>query len=163
MQEADWEVYKKRREVDARLYEIKQDAKAKKARAEADFFAQQRAADAELYRKEREAEGICAIARAEGLYLNTLMKELGGNYAALRDYLINRNMYQEIGKINAEAMNDMQSEISIWSNGKDGQEAIGNGGMKDMAQIYTMLPPLMKTVNEQTGISFADWHIATRA
>ena len=61
-------------------------------------------------------------------------------------------MYQEIGKINAEAVNEMQSEIGIWSNGKDGQEAIGNGGMKDMDQIYTMLPPLMKTLNEQTGM-----------
>ena len=48
-------------------------------------------------------------------------------------------------------------KISIWSNGKDGQEAIGNGAMKDIAQIYTMLPPLMKTVNEQTGMLPPAW------
>ena len=76
----------------------------------------------------------------------------------LRDYLmISKNMFQEIAKINAEAVNGMQPKISIWSNGKDGQEAIGNGAMKDIAQIYTMLPPLMKTVNEQTGMLPPAW------
>ena len=102
MQVANWDLFKKQREVDASQYESKQEAEAKKASSEANFFAQQQAADTELYRKKKEAEGICAVAQAKGLYLNTLLKELRGNYAAVRDYLmISKNVFQEVAKIKA--------------------------------------------------------------
>ncbi|KAK7252519.1 hypothetical protein RIF29_36514 [Crotalaria pallida] len=160
VQEANSLLYKKQREADAVLYEKQKAAEAQKAKSEAAFYASKQAADAELYGKKKVAEGICELAKAEGYYLNTLMKELNGNYAAVRDYMmVSKNMFKEIAAINAQAVNGLQPKISIWSNGKGSgqEEGDGVGGMKGIADIYTMLPPLMKTVNEQTGMLPPAW------
>ncbi|KAL7166028.1 hypothetical protein ACSBR2_036820 [Camellia fascicularis] len=78
-----------------------------------------------------------------------LLDALGGNYNALRDYLmINGGMFQEIAKINGEAVRRLQPKISIWTNGDGGE----GGAMKEVAGVYKMLPPLFKTVHEQTGM-----------
>ena len=96
-----------------------------------------------------------ALAQAQGTYISTLLKAVGGNYGALRDYLmINGGMYQEIAKINSEAVRGLQPKISIWSNGENSGE--GNG-MKEIAGVYKMLPPLFKTVHEQTGMLPPAW------
>lgn len=86
---------------------------------------------------------------------------MGGNYAALRDYLlINGGMYQEIAKINGEAVRRLQPKISIWSNGS-GESGDGSGSganaMKEVGGVYKMLPPLFKTVHEQTGMLPPAW------
>jgi flotillin len=95
------------------------------------------------------------------VYVSTLFNALGGNYYALRDYLmINGGMYQEIAKINAEAIRGLEPKISIWSNGGDsGGDADANamGGMKEVAGVYKMLPPLFQTVHEQTGMLPPAW------
>lgn len=84
------------------------------------------------------------------------MDALGGNYGALRDYLmINGNMYQDIAKINAEAVRGLQPKISIWTNENGGSgisDGGGNSALKEVAGVYRMLPPLFQTVNEQTGM-----------
>ncbi|PON88519.1 Flotillin [Trema orientale] len=152
VQEANWDLYKNQRVADADLYGQRQVAEAQKASAEANAFARQQVADSELYAKKKEAEGIIAIAKAEGLYLNTLMKQLGGNYGAVRDYMmIKNNMFQEIAKINAQAINGLQPKISLWSQGNNEKELSG-GTMKDIAGVYSLSPPLFKTVHEQTGM-----------
>jgi flotillin len=127
--------------------------------ADATFYARKQAAEAELYAKKKEAEGIVALGQAQGVYVNTLFNALGGNYYALRDYLmIDGGMYQEIAKINAEAIRGLEPKISIWSNGGDsGGDANAMGGMKEIAGVYKMLPPLLKTVHEQTGMVPPAW------
>ncbi|KAE8721100.1 Flotillin-like protein 1 [Hibiscus syriacus] len=159
VQEANWELYQKQKQAEAILYEKEKEAAAQKAIADATFYGRQRVADVELYAKQKEAEGLMALAQAQGVYLRTLLDALGGNYAALRDYLmINGGMFQEIAKINAEAVRGLQPRISIWTNG--GGEAIdGNGSsaMKEVAGVYRMLPPLFKTVHEQTGMLPPSW------
>ena len=85
MQEANWELYKNQRAADAVAYEKQKSAEAQKAIADAAFYASQQAAEADLYAKKKEAEGIMAMAEAQGAYLDTLLKQLGGNYEALRD------------------------------------------------------------------------------
>ncbi|WCJ40437.1 Flotillin-like protein 2 [Euphorbia peplus] len=176
VQESNWELYKKQREADAEkakaeaanyarqqaadgeLYAKKKAAEAEKARADAAFYAQQRAAEGELYAKKKEAEAIQALAQAQGFYLSTLLKQLNGNYAALRDYMmLEKNMFQEIAKINAGALNGLKPKISIWNNGGKESETGGLGGVKDIAGVYGMLPPLFKTVHEQTGMSPPAW------
>lgn len=140
------------------MYGKKQVAEAQKASAEASAFARQQVADSELYAKKKEAEGIIAIAEAEGLYLNTLLKQLGGNYAAVRDYMmIKNNMFPEMAKINAQAIKGLQPKISIWSQGNNERELNGGGSMKDIAGVYSMLPPLLTTVHEQTGMLPPAW------
>ncbi|KAK7858133.1 flotillin-like protein 1 [Quercus suber] len=196
---------KKQKAAEAILYEKQKAAEAEKASADAKFYACQQASNSALYAKKKEAEGITALAQAEGFYLNTLLKQLGGNYTALRDYMminkdiyqeiarinaqavnglqpkitvwsngkggedgsngasalrdymmINKDMYQEIARINAQAVNGLQPKITVWSNGKGGEDG-SNGAMKDVAGVYSMLPPLLKTVHEQTGMLPPTW------
>jgi flotillin len=149
VQEANWALYKKQKEAEAQI-----------ALADATFYARKQTAEAELYAKKKEAEGIVTLAQAQGVYVNTLLKALGGNYTALRDYMmINGGMFQEIAKINAEAIRGLEPKISIWNNGGDNGGKIGEDamGMKEFAGVYKMLPPLFKTVHEQTGMLPPAW------
>ncbi|KAJ6434876.1 hypothetical protein OIU84_000174 [Salix udensis] len=162
VQEANWELYKNQKAAEAILYEKEKEADAQKATADATFYARKQAADGELYAKQKEAEGLVALAQAQGVYLRTVLDALGGEYAALRDYLmINGGMFQEIAKINAGAVHGLQPKISIWTNGNSGEAHDGAGGggnaMKEVAGVYKMLPPLFKTVQEQTGMLPPPW------
>lgn len=158
MQEANWEFYSQQKVAEAVLYEKEKQAQAQKAIAEATFYARKHVADGELYAKQKEAEGLVALAHAQGTYIRTLLDALGGNYGALRDYLmINGGMFQEIAKINAEAVRGLQPKISVWTNGNGGGEAADGGAMKEVAGVYKMLPPLFKTVQEQTGMLPPPW------
>jgi len=88
---------------------------------------------------------------------STVLNALGNDYTALRDYLmINGGMFQEMAKINAEAVRGLKPKISIWTNGGDngGEDSMG---MKEVAGVYKMLPPLFKTVHEQTGMLPPAW------
>lgn len=166
VQEANWELYKKQKAAEAVLYEKEKEATAQKAAAEAAFYARQQAADGELYAKKKEAEGIVAVAEAQGVYLRTLLDALGGNYAALRDYMmVSGGTFQEIARINAEAVRGLQPKISIWTNGSGGADAAVGGGisggggsaLKEVSGVYKMLPPLFSTVHEQTGMLPPSW------
>ncbi|XP_059640905.1 flotillin-like protein 3 [Cornus florida] len=139
VQGANSELYKKQKEAEAVFYEQQKQAEAQKANADAMFYAKQKAADGELYTKQKEAEGITAIAKGQGVYLSTLLKELNGNYEAIRDYMmINANMFQEIAKINAEGVRGLQLKISIWSG------ANGNNELFQTVQEQTaILPPAL--------------------
>ena len=105
-----------------------------------------------------------ALAQAQGVYLRTLLDALGGNYAALRDYMmVSGGTFQEIAKINAEAVRGLQPKITVWTNGGGGAEALDGGGsggstaMKEISGVYKMLPPLFSTVHEQTGMLPPSW------
>ncbi|RVX19778.1 Flotillin-like protein 1 [Vitis vinifera] len=140
VQEANWELYKKQKAAEAVLYEKEKEAAAQKASAEAAFYARQQLADGELYAKKKEAEGIVALAQAKA----------GGTF-------------QEIAKINAEAVRGLQPKITVWTNGGGGAEALDGGGsggstaMKEISGVYKMLPPLFSTVHEQTGMLPPSW------
>ncbi|KAK9927654.1 hypothetical protein M0R45_024828 [Rubus argutus] len=160
-QEANWNLYQKQKAADASLYQKEKEAQAQRAAAEALLFSRQRAADGELYAKKKEAEGLVALGQAQGVYLRTLLGSLGNNYGALRDYLmIKDRMYQEIARINAEAVHGLQPKISIWTNGGEAAEGgagAGNAAMKEVAGVYKMLSPLFKTVHKQTGMLPPKW------
>ncbi|KAH7866141.1 hypothetical protein Vadar_016141 [Vaccinium darrowii] len=158
VQEANWELYKKQKEAEAVLFQKQKEAEAKKAIADATFYAQQQAADGALYAKQKEADGIAALAQAQGFYLKCLLNEVNGNYAALRDYMmINGGVFQEIAKINAEAVRGLQPKISVWSGANGGGEGGDAGKMNGVAGVYGMLPPLFQTVHEQTGMLPPAW------
>ncbi|KAL8496907.1 hypothetical protein ACS0TY_020550 [Phlomoides rotata] len=161
VQEANWELYKKQKAAEANLYEAKKVAEAQKAAAEASFFGQKQKVDGDLYAKKKEAEGMIALAEAQGTYIRTLLDAFGGDYSALRDYLmISGGMYQQIAKINGDAISGLQPKISIWTGaGQDGggDHGTANTAMKEVAGIYKMLPPLFKTVHDQTGMVPPPW------
>ncbi|KAK1360083.1 Flotillin-like protein 4 [Heracleum sosnowskyi] len=162
VQEANADLYKKQKAAEAILFEQQKTAEAQRASADADLYARQRAAEADLYSKMKEAEGMAAVAEAQGFYLGNLLKQVGGNYSALRDYLmIHGGTFKDIAKLNAEAVRGMQPKINIWTgaNGSGvGDGVSGSGGaMKEIAGLYGMLPPLLETVNDQTGMLPPSW------
>jgi len=70
--------------------------------------------------------------------------------------MIEKGTYVELAKANAEAVRGMAPKISVWNTGS------GNGGASNdpaeaMRNVYQMLPPLMTTINEQTGITLPEW------
>ncbi|KAI7988433.1 Flotillin-like protein 1 [Camellia lanceoleosa] len=94
--------------------------------------------DAEL---QREVEMMNALTQTEKLKAEFLSK-------ASVEYET-----KEIAKINGEAVRGLQPKISIWTNGDGGE----GGAMKEVASVYKMLPPLFKTVHEQTGMLPPAW------
>ncbi|MQL78481.1 hypothetical protein Taro_010912 [Colocasia esculenta] len=158
VQEANWELYKKQKAAEAMLYEQEKAADGRKAAAEAAFFARRQEAEAELYAKQKEAAGLVALAEAQGVYLRTLLEALGGDYVALRDYLmIDGGLYRDIARINADAVRGLEPKISVWTGGPGAGVGEAGGAMKEVAGLYRMLPPLFKTVQEQTGMLPPAW------
>ncbi|XP_027083952.2 flotillin-like protein 4 [Coffea arabica] len=162
VQAANSELYQRQKVAEAYLYEKTKQAEAEKATASAALYARQQQIEGDLYAKKKEAEGLKALAEAQGVYLRTLLDSLGGNYGALRDYLmINGGLFQELAKINAQAVQGLQPKISIWTNNGAASEAAGGDGttsaVKEVAQVYKMLPPLFQTVHDQTGMSPPAW------
>lgn len=118
MLEANWYLYNKQTAAEAALYEKQKASEGVRLAAEAQLYAQQQAADAELYAKTREAQGLVALAKAEGIYISTLLEALGGDYNALKDYLmITGGMFTDIARTNAEAIKGLQPKISVWTSG----------------------------------------------
>lgn len=134
----------KQRLADATAYKTRVDA-------EAANFATQQAADADVVRKLKEAEGISAMADA----YTKLSSAFGGPAGLLQYMMIEKGTYVELAKANATAIRGLEPKISVWNTGKgDGSGADGTDAMRN---IYQMLPPLMTTINEQTGITLPEW------
>jgi flotillin len=158
----------KQQAADAAAYEIEADARAKQeamklatdaaayqTRAEADAakYATQQAAEADVVRRLREAEGVAAMADA----YSKLSTAFGGPAGLLQYLMIEKGTYTELANANAQAVQGLQPKISVWNTG-NGAAA---GGQRDeteiMRNVYQMLPPLMTTINEQTGITLPEW------
>lgn len=159
MQEANSDLYKKQKAAEAVLFQQQKNAEAQKATADASFYARQKQADGELYAKRKEAEGIAALAEAEGFSLGTLLKQVNGDYRALRDYkMVTGGLFQDIAKLNADAVRGLQPKINIWTGSNGGQSGGGGGSaLKEIAALYGSLPPLLETVHDQTGMSPPSW------
>lgn len=163
VQQANWELYNRQKAAEALLFEKEKEAEARRTSADAAFFARQREAEAELYAKHKEAEGLVAMGKAQSAYLSAMLGSLGGSYGALRDYLmVSSGVYQEMARINADAIKGLEPKISVWSNGGGAGEGgsgvdAGGGAMKEVAGVYRMLPPLLTTVHEQTGMLPPAW------
>ncbi|KAF4818450.1 Flotillin-like protein 1 [Colletotrichum siamense] len=148
---------KNKREAEAGAYGIEADAKARfeknKLDAEAAQYATQLAADADLAVSLKKAEGLSAMADAYGK-----MAQAFGGPAGLMQYLmIEKGTYVELAKANASAIRGLEPKISVWNTGSQSGEGGGNSGVDTMRNIYQMLPPLMTTINEQTGITLPEW------
>lgn len=164
MQEANSELYKKQKAAEGTLYGTAKEAESKRLLAEAQLYTRKLQADADLYAKQKEAEGLIALAKAQGIYLQTLLAAVGGNYNALRDFLmIDNGLFQQLAKTNADAIKGLNPKISIWTNGGQAADgaAVGSGGvgsaLSEVASVYRALPPLLETVHEQTGMVPPPW------
>lgn len=162
VQDSNAALYSRQKSAEAKLYEQQKAAEARKAQADAQFFEQKLAEDAKLYAKQKEAESLATVGKAKAEYVASMLQALGGNYHALRDYMmIDGGLYQELARINAGAVSGMQPKISIWT-GADGDlgassSGAGSAAMQHVAGVYKMLPPLLSTVHEQTGMLPPAW------
>ncbi|KAI1846496.1 hypothetical protein JX265_004981 [Neoarthrinium moseri] len=162
--------------ADAKAYEITADATANyekttkstdaaayKTKVDAEAYSQAaiKNAEARLQEKLKEAEGMAAMAEAYG----RLGQAFGGPAGLLQYMMIERGTYVELAKANAEAIRGLNPKISVWNTGAAG--AGGEGGSQDsaatMRNVYQMLPPLMTTINEQTGITLPEWQFGRLA
>jgi flotillin len=156
-QTTDAGVYKIKVDTDANVYKRKQDAEALN-------YAALRQAEADLQKRLKEAEGMAAMADAYG----KLSHAFGGPAGLLQYMMIEKGTYVDLAKANAEAIRGMQPKISVWNTGaqagSEGGAAGGSqSGMDTMRNIYQMLPPLMTTINEQTGITLPEWQFGRLA
>ena len=123
-----------------------------KVAAEAQKLAAEKEAEANLVKTLKEAEGIQAMAAA---YSN-LSSAFGGPAGLLQYMMIEKGTYIELAKANSSAIQGLNPKISVWNTG----ESAGHGAQDSasaMRNVYQMLPPLMTTINEQTGIKLPEW------
>jgi flotillin len=132
------------------------DAAAYKTKLDSEAWAHAAAqtAEANLIKKVKEAEGIAAMANAYG----KMAQAFGGPAGLLQYMMIEKGTYVELAKANATAVAGMQPKISVWNTGASGDgTGAGQSGIDTMRNVYQMLPPLMTTINEQTGITLPEW------
>ncbi|KAI0025194.1 hypothetical protein F4780DRAFT_722541 [Xylariomycetidae sp. FL0641] len=162
----------KEQDADAKAYELEADARANfqkstkaadaaayKTRLDADAqsHAAQKNADAALQTRLKEAEGMKAMAEAYG----KMSQAFGGPQGLLQYMMIEKGTYVELAKANGAAVHGMQPKISVWNTGAEaGAGTGGDGGhgpAATMRNVYQLLPPLMSTIHDQTGITLPEW------
>ncbi|CAJ2510569.1 Uu.00g095380.m01.CDS01 [Anthostomella pinea] len=84
----------------------------------------------------------------------------GGPAGLLQYMMIEKGTFVELSKANATAVSGMQPKISVWNTGAEagsGAGGSGSGSVQDstatMRNVYQLLPPLMSTIQNQTGIT----------
>ncbi|TVY54844.1 Flotillin-like protein 1 [Lachnellula cervina] len=135
--------------------------------AEASFLAAAKDAEAQLVRQQKEAAGMSAMA---GAYAD-LSRAFGGPAGLVQYLMIEKGVYTDLAKANAEAVRGLNPKMTIWNTGaqaggegssSEGQ-GTGMGGVDSIRNMYQMLPPLMSTINEQTGITLPEWQFGKLA
>ncbi|CAG8632274.1 1708_t:CDS:2 [Paraglomus brasilianum] len=126
---------------------------ARKALANAKLYEEQKEAEASLYRKQKEADGLLALYNAQADGIKNLMSAFGENAnAALQYIMVERGIYTQLAQTNAEAIQGLNPKITVWNTDGSSQS-----NSNPIANIFQTLPPLLSTVQEQTGISPPSW------
>ena len=156
-QTADANYYSQQKIADSKAY-------AERQGAEADLFKQQmetkgyvqrqmQEADANYHVKMREAEAIKAQAEA----YKHLADAFGGAQGLLQYMMLKEGIHEKLALANAKAIQGLSPKITVWNTG---DQAGSNGVADSLAPIRNImqgLPPLLTTINEQTGISPPSW------
>ncbi|CZT46143.1 related to nodulin [Rhynchosporium secalis] len=149
--------YSEQKATDAHAYKMKVEAEAR-------FHAASKDAEANLIRQQREAAGLSAMA---GAY-SDLSAAFGGPAGLIQYMMIEKGVYQELAQANADAVRGLNPKMTIWNTGnqaggsaEDGQG--GQGGIDSIRNMYQMLPPLMSTIHEQTGVTMPEWQFGKLA
>ncbi|PHH92966.1 hypothetical protein CDD83_3124 [Cordyceps sp. RAO-2017] len=134
--------------ADAAAYEVR-------ATADAEAYAGEKAADAAAHGKEKDAEALECMAAAYA----KLSQAFGGPQGLLQYLMIEKGTYIELARANAEAIRGLEPKISVWTTGGGGGGGRpGDGDAAEaMRNVYQMLPPLMTTIHDQTGITLPEW------
>jgi len=110
----------------------------------------ERLADADLYKAKREAEGIRAKFDAQAEGLRQLLSASKDSNTVLTYLMIDRDVYPQLAEANAKAIHGLQPKITSWTtDGAASKNVIGD--------IFKMVPPLVSTIYDQTGIKPPGW------
>lgn len=149
-----------RAEAESKQRQADGDSYATRAIADAQNYAAQKDAEADAIRRVKEAEGIAALADAYG----KMSHAFGGPDGLIKWLMIERGTYVELAKANAAAVQGMAPKISVWNTGSNGgQPGSGQDASDAMRNVYQMLPPLMSTIHDQTGITLPEWQFGRMA
>jgi len=169
-QAADAKLYEEQAKANAALFTEQKAADARaytlRIQAEANYLAVAKEAEAQLVRQQKEAAGLSAMAAA----YSDLSHAFGGPGGLIQYLMIEKNVYQQMAKHNADAVRGLNPKMTIWntgaqagSEGGNGEGSSGMGGVESIRNMYQMLPPLMSTINEQTGIVLPEWQFGKLA
>lgn len=112
-------------------------------------------AEAELYAEQRKAEGILAVYNAQSTGIQNLIGSFGNDISGLIQYLmIDKGLYVNLARANADAIKGLNPKIVQWNTTSS---PAGQKGTDAIADVLKMLPPLVTTIHDQTGIKPADW------
>lgn len=137
---ADAEFYKKQTEANADLYKKQTDADAIKILA-----------DATLCSMIKEADGNLANLNAQANGLQQLINSFGGDKSLLAQYLmIKEKTFIDLANANAQALQNLNPKITLWNTGQSDKST------ENLTNILKMLPPLLTTIHDQTGIKLPD-------
>ncbi len=165
-QKADAKFYAENKNADGLLYKQQQDAEARylatvkgadalvyqqKQEAEASYFRATKEAEASFVAKQKEAEGITEMAKA----YEHMSSVLGGPQGLLQYMMLQNNTYEKLAKANAQAINGLQPKITVWNTGDNAGSS--SDASAPIRNILQSLPPLLSTINEQTGIAPPSW------
>jgi len=130
-------------------------AEAIKIKAEADLIAKQKNADAILYTKLKEADAILAVCNAQSEGMDKLIKTFGKDFNAMVQYLmIDTKTYEKLAKTNSDAIQGLNPKITVWNTNSNNENS--NNYSNVIADVLKMLPPMLTTIHDQTGIKPSD-------
>jgi flotillin len=91
----------------------------------------------------------------------------GGPAGLIQYMMIEKGVYQELAQANADAVRGLNPKMTIWNTGNqaggEGAGESGQGGINSIRNMYQMLPPLMSTIHEQTGVTMPEWQFGKLA
>lgn len=154
IKQADAELMSKEKEGQALYILAEREAQAsyvqKQREAEANFIAKERAAEADFIARKKEADGLKEMASA----YSEMSKVLGGPQGLLQYLMLQNGTYTELAHANATAINGLQPKISVWNTGSQDGAA---DSMAPIRNILQTLPPMLSTIQDQTGMTAPSW------
>ncbi|CAG8538298.1 7765_t:CDS:2 [Ambispora leptoticha] len=115
------------------------------------LYTKQKAAEAELVKRQKESEGLLSLYNAQADGVENLMSAFGDASSAVQYIMIERGLFAQLAKENAEAVRGLNPQITVWNTA--GQGTANN----PVANLIQNLPPLLSTIQDQTGISPPSW------
>ena len=71
--------------------------------------------------------------------------------------MLKNNQYEKLALANAKAINGLQPKINLWTTGGGQEGGMGSDPTATIRNLFQNLPPLLSTINDQTGIKPPSW------
>ena len=168
--DADAALYRRAREAEATLAAKEKEAQAmfltkkreaeamlltKQNEAQANYIVREREAEAAYIARKKEAEGLTELAKAYGALANVM----GGPQGLMQFLMLQDKTYEKLADANARAIHGLQPKINVWTTGNQDGSGAGGGAdsMAPIRNLFQSLPPLLSTIQDQTGMNPPAW------